>query len=235
MKKLSILSLLLLVPSFGIDAKRHNRCCEEVKGITGVVVIDPANAMTLQENVDSPLPFALSGDAFSVLPVAGCGYTVAGLCLTIRSLSTPNPPFPSFAEVALSPQPYMSLIEVIAQFDVTFDKPFRNRPSITTANEQLNPGGTGPCPLAGGGTELIYSSNNPLNPFNGYPLGYINSIVVTLTQVSPTGFRANLIAQLALTAFFPTSSTPTPVPPISVVAGLVASELALDFHAYATK
>lgn len=214
MKKItSSLFAVVLLTAFAAQASKH--CCAKLVGVAGGVAVDtnnsvltlpysPTNAVSLP-STDPAFPFNLS-------VAKGCGFTLSDGCLTIR-------PLDAFSGVAFSASGvnYNSFSEILVQFRVNFDTPFKNVPAVTALLDIINRSGSG-CPFVGGGTEV----SDP----TGAPLGYINETFIFVSDVTTTGFTLNFDAQVALVS---------PAAVTAVAQGLIALGVSFDFHAIATQ
>jgi len=229
-----------ILPLFGLvfltfaTLGAQNKCCDALRGVTGLALIDLSNVNALNQFLQSPLPVSLSGSAFSVSSTSQC-FKTTGVCLTIRDLSlllgsvtndrccggeVQEPIFNSFAEI-------------IAQFDVTFEKPFKNKPTVTIDLETLITQNRC-CPVGiRDASELC--TGDPIvdctNPPQSFCIGYINDMFIFLTDVTPNGFRVNFDIKVALNSVI----DPVTGNLLSVLAAqnIISRGLQFHFHAIA--
>lgn len=214
MKKFGL--LYALIAALAVISIEAHKCHIDLKGLSGVALLDASNANYLLTTYPGVIPNDGTGPQIGFTPtmsiVSGCGFTVNPVCLTVRN--------ESIAALAANIA-FQYFIEVILQFDVLFDKPFKNRPVVTATLDLLNASqGNGLCPLEGDGETFP--------PFLGYAGGYINDVTVSVNSVTNAGFRA----VLSLKLFLPAATTPVPANYAQlIVAGLIQQCPAIDFIA----
>ena len=188
MKKMLALALLTVL---GVQA---GSCNNDLEGVVGTVQLSP-------NNVISGFPLSLSQNAGTLILNAlnGC-YKVQNGCLTYRDDSAASFNVSPAATGATLYFP-SGFVEAVLEFDVVFNKCFKNRPVVTATLEVNtpfgeNPDGTVPCPLVCGGTIVCI-------PGTTIPVGYFNDILLFVSNVSNTGFKAWLDVKIILNPAVP--------------------------------